>query len=52
MVRIFKSLILLVITLPLLSTAQMKSGDLPSGTKWYLHVDLEQMRKSSSGRTL
>ena len=52
MVRIVKLLILLIIALPLIAAAQVKSGDLPSGTKWYLHVDLEQMRKSSSGRTL
>jgi hypothetical protein len=52
MVRIFKSLISLVIILPLISAAQMKSGDLPNGTKWYLHVDLKQMRDSTSGREL
>lgn len=52
MARFFKTLILLSIMTPLASFAQMGGGDLPSGTRWYLHVDLKQMRDSSSGREL
>lgn len=52
MARLFKTLILLIIMAPLAAIAQMGAGDLPGGTRWYLHVDLKQMRESTSGREL
>ena len=52
MARLFKVLILLVISAPLGAFAEVRSGDLPAGTRWYLNVDLKQMRESDSGREL
>jgi len=45
-------LILLVISLPISVSAGVTADDLPEGTLWYLHADLEQMRDSASGRGL
>jgi hypothetical protein len=45
-------LFLLVISLPVTVSAGVTADDLPEGTLWYLHADLEQMRDSASGRGL
>ncbi len=45
-------LILLIISLPISVSAGVTADDLPEGTLWYLHADLEQMRDSASGRGL
>jgi len=47
-----KSLIILVLLFPFLAFGEVRQGDLPEGTRWYLHADLKQMRESSSGREL
>lgn len=47
-----KLLISLFLLFPLLTSAEMRPGDLPDGTRWYLHADLKQMRESASGREL
>ncbi|GMR17210.1 MAG: hypothetical protein BMS9Abin32_275 [Gammaproteobacteria bacterium] len=46
------TLILLSISWPLAAPAAVAPGELPAGTVWYLHADLEQMRNSVSGREL
>lgn len=43
---------LLLSTLPALAGAEVTARDLPDGTVWYLHADLEAMRKSESGSRL
>jgi len=43
---------LLVTALPVAVSAGVTADDLPEGTLWYLHADLEQMRDSASGRGL
>jgi len=45
-------LFLLAIGLPITVYAGVTADDLPEGTLWYLHADLEQMRDSASGRDL
>lgn len=45
-------LFLLFISLSVASTAGVSTDDLPAGTLWYLHADLEQMRNSASGQDL
>ncbi len=47
-----KLLISLFLLLPLLAFGEVREGDLPEGTRWYLHADLKQMRESASGREL
>jgi hypothetical protein len=49
---LYKALISFTLLLPLLAYGEVRPGDLPAGTKWYLHADLKQMRESSSGRDL
>jgi len=36
----------------MLAWGEMRAGDLPDGTRWYLHADLKQMRESATGREL
>ncbi len=43
---------LLFSTLPVLAGAEVTARDLPDGTVWYLHADLEVMRTSESGSRL
>ncbi|MCI0518524.1 MAG: hypothetical protein L0Y45_11915 [Woeseiaceae bacterium] len=38
--------------LPATVFGAVRPGDLPDGTRWYLHADLKQMRESASGREL
>jgi hypothetical protein len=52
MPRIFKPLILIIFSIPLLAVGEVRSNDLPAGTRWYLHADLKQTRESESGRAL
>jgi len=47
-----KLLISLLLLFPLLAFGEVRQGDLPEGTRWYLHADLKQMRESPSGREL
>lgn len=42
----------LLLGLSLAATADLATDDLPAGTVWYLHADLEQMRATESGREL
>ena len=42
----------LVVGLPAAPLADVRSGDLPAGTKWYFHVDFEEMRTSEAGKPL
>ncbi len=42
----------LLLGLSLAATADLAADDLPAGTVWYLHADLEQMRATESGREL
>ncbi len=49
---LYKALISFTLLLPLLAYGEVRPGELPAGTKWYLHADLKQMRESSSGRDL
>ena len=44
--------ILLIMFFPVAAGAQVAAGDLPQGTVWYLHANLEQMRNSPAGREL
>ena len=44
--------ILLILFFPVAAGAQVAAGDLPQGTVWYLHANLEQMRNSAAGREL
>ena len=48
--RILLAAILLSIPFP--AAADLSAGDLPGGTVWYLHADLEQIRSTESGREL
>jgi hypothetical protein len=32
--------------------AEVSASDLPDSARWYLHVDLKQMRETSSGREI
>jgi hypothetical protein len=41
--------LLLLSTLPLSSGAEVTADDLPSGTVWYLHADIERLRNTASG---
>ena len=45
-------LFLLFISVPITASAGVTSDDLPNGTLWYLHADLEQMRSADPGRDL
>lgn len=42
----------LLLSLPLGAAADLAVDDLPGGTVWYMHADLEQMRSTESGREL
>jgi hypothetical protein len=52
MSRLFNALIIFIFLVSTAVAEPMKGDDLPADTKWYLHVDLKQMRESSSGRDL
>ena len=41
-----------LIAVPPAAAADLAVEDLPSGTVWYMHADLEQMRTTESGREL
>lgn len=41
---------LLFLLIPVSAAAGIEAGDLPPGSTWYLHIDLEQMRESDVGR--
>ena len=45
-------LFLLFFSIPLAASAGVTTDDLPNGTLWYLHADLEQMRSADPGRDL
>ena len=45
-------LFLLYLTTPLATSAAVTTEDLPAGTVWYLHADLEQMRSENAGQAL
>lgn len=45
-------LFLLYFSIPFTAVAAVTSGDLPDGTLWYLHADLEQMRSAEPGQNL
>jgi len=45
-------LFLLYFSIPFTAGAAVTSGDLPDGTLWYLHADLEQMRSAEPGQNL
>lgn len=47
-----KCLIFVAFMLPVTVFGAVHPGDLPEGTRWYLHADLKQMRESASGREL
>jgi hypothetical protein len=42
----------LFLVLPIAASASVSANDLPEGTLWYLHADLEQMRNTESGRDI
>ena len=42
-------LFLLYFSVPLTAAAAVTADDLPQGTLWYLHADLEQMRTAAAG---
>ena len=46
------ALFLLFFTTPLATSAAVTTEDLPAGTVWYLHADLEQMRSEGAGQAL
>ena len=41
---------LLILLIPVGATAGIEPGDLPPGSTWYLHIDLEEMRDSDAGK--
>ena len=41
-----------LVVVPPVTAADLAVEDLPSGTVWYMHADLEQMRTTASGREL
>jgi len=45
-------LILLFFSTPLSTSAAVTTEDLPAGTVWYLHADLQQMRSEGAGQAL
>jgi hypothetical protein len=45
-------LFLLYLSTPLAVNAAVTTEDLPAGTVWYLHADLEQMRSAGAGEAL
>lgn len=47
-----RHLALLLLALPALAYAGLAPGELPAGTRWYLHADLAGMRDSEVGREL
>jgi len=46
------SALLLAVALPLVASADLKAGDLPAATEWYVHADLAELRLSEPGRPL
>lgn len=42
----------ILLSMPFAAVADLSSDDLPDGTVWYLHADLEQMRSTESGREI
>lgn len=46
------SLAILAIFIPLGANAEVKVGDLPDNTVWYLHANLEAMRDGDAGSTV
>ena len=48
--KILRSILfLLYFSVPLTAAAAVTADDLPQGTLWYLHADLEQMRNAAAG---
>jgi hypothetical protein len=47
-----KILFLLIFSLPAAVVAAVSDADLPSGTIWYVHANLSQMRTAESGKLL
>lgn len=41
---------LFILLIPIGAAAGIEPGDLPPGSTWYLHIDLEQMRNSDAGK--
>ena len=52
MTRLHKYLIVITFMLPVAVSGAVRPGDLPEGTRWYLHADLKQMRESATGRDI
>jgi hypothetical protein len=52
MTIIRSALILLFFSTPLATGAAVTTEDLPAGTVWYLHADLQQMRSEGAGQAL
>ncbi len=52
MTIIRSALILLFFSTPLTTSAAVTTEDLPAGTVWYLHADLQQMRSGGAGQAL
>lgn len=46
------TVIFLLFIAPLATLAGIRAGDLPDATKWYVHVDFEQMRSTEAGKHL
>ena len=44
--------ILLILLIPVGANAGIDAGDLPEGSTWYLHIDIDQMRNSEAGRSI
>lgn len=44
--------VFLFIGLPSMLLADITPGELPSGSKWYFHVDFEEMREAEAGKPL
>ncbi len=42
--------IFLILLIPVGASAGIESGDLPPGSTWYLHIDLNEMRASDAGK--
>lgn len=47
-----KLLFLIAFILPMAAGAAVSDGDLPGGTVWYVHANLQQMRSAESGKLL
>jgi hypothetical protein len=50
MKKMLYSLVLLFVIAPVTVVADITADDLPPGTVWYLHADLEAMRATDAGR--